>query len=175
MLTAVRDLPGCEPYSSRVELVSGEIAEDLAYYFSTSDQVPTSVGLGVLVGRDWSVECAGGFIVQLMPDCIPEVIDQIEANVATVPSVTDLLRNGATPNDLLERVLAGLDFQELEATPVEFHCGCNDTRAARAVLALGESELCDMIEKHETAEVICHFCGRKHYLSPARLEELLAK
>ena len=174
-LSAVRDLPGFEPYSSRVELVSGEIAEDLTHYFVVSDQVPTSVGLGVLVGRTWDVECAGGFIVQLMPDCIDEVAQRIESNLQGVTSVTDLLRAGATPNDLLGRVLDGLDYQELEAQKVEFHCGCNEQRAARATMALGESELRDMIAKNETAEVCCHFCGRRHYLSPERLRELLAE
>ena len=172
-LAAVRDLPGFEPYSSRVELVSGEIAEDLTHYFAVSDQVPTSVGLGVLVGRTWDVECAGGFIVQLMPDCIDEVAEQIEHNLAHVTSVTDLLRAGATPTDVLGCVLGGLDYQELEAQPVEFYCGCNEQRAARATMALGEDELRDMITKNETAEVYCHFCGRRHYLSPERLSELL--
>ena len=172
-LAAVRDLPGFEPYSSRVELVSGEIAEDLTHYFVVSDQVPTSVGLGVLVGRTWDVECAGGFIVQLMPDCIDEVAERIENNLATVTSVTDLLREGATPTDVLCRILEGLDYQELEAQPVEFYCGCNEQRAARATMALGEDELRDMIAKNETAEVCCHFCGRRHYLSPERLRELL--
>ena len=172
-LSAVRDLPGFEPYSSRVELVSGEIAEDLTNYFAVSDQVPTSVGLGVLVGRSWDVECAGGFIVQLMPDCIDEVAERIERNLASVTSVTDLLRAGATPSDVLCRVLEGLDYQELEAQPVEFFCGCDERRAARATMALGESELRDMIEKNETAEVCCHFCGRRHYLSPEQLRELL--
>ena len=172
-LAAVRDLPGFEPYSSRVELVSGEIAEDLTHYFAVSDQVPTSVGLGVLVGRTWDVECAGGFIVQLMPDCIDEVAERIENNLATVTSVTDLLRAGATPTDVLNRILEGLDYQELEAQPVEFYCGCNEQRAARATMALGEDELRDMIAKNETAEVCCHFCGRRHYLSPERLRELL--
>ena len=172
-LAAVRDLPGFEPYSSRVELVSGEIAEDLTHYFAVSDQVPTSVGLGVLVGRTWDVECAGGFIVQLMPDCIDEVAEQIERNLASVTSVTDLLRAGATPTDVLNRILEELDYQELEAQPVEFYCGCNEQRAARATMALGEDELRDMIAKNETAEVCCHFCGRRHYLSPERLRELL--
>lgn len=172
-LSAVRDLPGFEPYSSRIELVSGEIAEDLTSYFVVSDQVPTSVGLGVLVGRDWNVECAGGFIVQLMPDCVDEIAECIEYNLQSMPSVTDLLSEQVTPDGLLRSVLDGLDYQELEAMRVEFHCGCDAVRAARAALALGESELRDMIEKGETAEVRCHFCGRRHCLSPDNLRELL--
>lgn len=175
MLTVVRDLPQVEPYSSRVELVSGEIADDLTTYFAISDQIPTSVGLGVLVGRAGSVECAGGFIVQLMPDCTDQVAESIESNLATLASVTDILRGGALPSDLLTCVLEGLGYQELESTPVEFHCGCNAERAARAALALGESELLDMVEKGETAEVRCHFCGRRHYLAPDQLREMIER
>ncbi len=172
-LSAIRDLPGTEPYSSRVELVSGEIAEDLTSYFAISDQVPTSVGLGVLVGRGSDVECAGGFVVQLMPDCIDEVAEAIERNLASMTSVTDVLREGALPNELLERVLDGLGYQELESMPVEFHCGCDEERAARATMALGAEELADMVAKDETAEVFCHFCGRRHYLSPDQLKAML--
>ena len=108
-----------------------------------------------------------------MPDCIDEVVERIESNLAAVTSVTDLLREGATPTDMLCRILEGLDYQELEAQPVEFYCGCNEQRAARATMALGEDELRDMIAKNETAEVCCHFCGRRHYLSSERLRELL--
>jgi len=172
-LTAVRDLPGTEPYSSRVELVSGEIGDDLTHYFAVSDQVPTSVGLGVLVAPDGDVERAGGFIVQLMPDCIDEVAERIEQNLSGIDSVTRLLSAGASPNDLLSIVLDGLDYQELEAMPVEFYCGCDEARASRAVLALGSEDLLDMVEKGETAEVYCHFCGKRHYLPPERLHELL--
>ena len=171
-LSVIRDLPGTEPYSSRVELVSGEIAEDLTHYFAISDQVPTSVGLGVLINPDENVECAGGFIVQLMPDCLDEVAEQIEHNLAHISSVTTLMREGATPTSLLELVLEGLDYQELEAQPVEFYCGCNEERAARATAALGAEELRDMIEKGETAEVYCHFCGKRHYLPVEQLREL---
>ena len=174
-LSVVRDLPGSEPYSSRVELVSGEIAEDLTHYFATSDQVPTSVGLGVLVNPDESVDCAGGFIVQLMPDCLDEVAERIEHNLAGITSVTTLLHEGATPTDLLQRVLEGLDYQELEAQPVEFYCGCDEERAARATAALGADELRDMVQKGETAEVYCHFCGKRHYLPIERLRELLGE
>lgn len=174
-LTVVRDLPGSEPYASRVELLTGEIAEDLTGYFAISDQIATSVGLGVLVGRDENVRCAGGFIVQLMPDCPDEVAQRIEQNLAHVGSVTALIEDGATPTAMLKRVLEGLDYEELEVQPVEFHCGCNDERAARATLALGVEELRDMVAKGETAEIRCHFCGRQHYLSPEQLRELLGE
>ena len=172
-LSVVRDLPGIEPYSSTVELVSGEIGDDLTRYFAVSDQVPTSVGLGVLVDADESVRSAGGFIVQLMPGCSDDIAARVEANVAGITSVTALLEEGHTPRTLLERVLDGLGFEELEAQAVEFYCGCNEDRAARATLILGPEELRDMVAQGEPAEVYCHFCGRRHYLSVERLQELL--
>ena len=172
-LSVVFDQPGVAPYSSQVELVSGEIGEDLAYYFAVSDQVPTSVGVGVLVDVDTSVRQAGGFIIQLMPGCSDSVVDELEHNLEGVTSVTDLLEQGMSPHDMLVHLLRGLDYQELEAIPAEFHCGCDEDRAARAVLALGEDDIRDMIEKGESAEVYCHFCGRRHHLNPKELQALL--
>lgn len=172
-LSVVFDQPGVAPYSSQVELVSGEIGEDLTNYFVLSDQVPTSVGVGVLVDTDTSVCQAGGFIVQLMPGYDEWVVDQLEANLMQVTSVTDMLAQGMTPTDILFYILRDLDYQELEAIPAEFYCGCNEERAGRAVAALGERELRDMIEKGETAEVYCHFCGKRHYLSPDEIRDLV--
>lgn len=173
-LTVVRDIPGTTPYSSQTELVTGEIGDDLAAYFTLSDQIPTSVGVGVLVDTDTSIRQAGGFIVQLMPDYEYWLIDELEHNLQDVTSVTNMLEDGMTPTDILCHILRDLDYQELEVMPAEFHCGCNEERAGRAVLALGEDELRDMIAKDETAEVYCHFCGRRHHLSPAELQGLLA-
>ena len=172
-LSVIHDLPGMEPYSSEVALVSGEIGDDLTYYFAASDQVPTSLGVGVLVDTDQSIRQAGGFIVQLMPGCDDAVVDRLEANLSGVRSVTDLLEAGMKPTDFLERVLDGLAYQELDAMPVEFHCGCNRDRAARAVLALGRSELEDMISKGEPADVYCHFCGEHYRFEPDELSDLL--
>lgn len=172
-LSVVIDQPGTMPYSSQVELVSGEIGEDLTYYFAVSDQIPTSVGVGVLVNPDTSIRQAGGFIVQLMPGYLDYVVDQLEQNLAGVTSVTDLLERGMSPSDMLRYVLRDMDYEELEVMPAEFHCGCDGVRAGRAVAALGEAELIDMIEKNETAEVYCHFCGKRHYLTPDDLRKLL--
>ena len=172
-LTVVRDLPGMAPYTSQTELVSGEVGDDLAAYFTLSDQVPTSVGVGVLVAPDAHVLQAGGFIVQLMPDHEYFLIDELERNLRDVTSVTALLERGMGPSDVLRLVLAGLDYEELEVSPVEFYCGCNKERATRATLALGRAELEDMVAKGETAEVHCHFCGTTHYLSPDELRALL--
>ncbi|MBR1829808.1 MAG: Hsp33 family molecular chaperone HslO [Atopobiaceae bacterium] len=172
-LSVVIDRPGTVPYSSQVELVSGEIGEDLTYYFAVSDQIPTSVGVGVLVDTDTSIRQAGGFIVQLMPGHLDEVVDQLEANLSGLTSVTDLLEAGMAPTDMLEHILAGMDYQELEVVPAEFYCGCDDVRAGRAVAALGRETLLDMIEHEESAEVYCHFCGKRHYLEPDALRDLL--
>lgn len=123
---------------------------------------------------DLSVCCAGCFIVQAMPGYEDEVIDQLEANLKAVSSVTDLLLEGMTPTDILGRVLDGLGYQELEAIPSEFHCGCNRERASRCVLALGEAEIRDMVAKGEPAEVHCHFCGTDYRFEPNELEGLLS-
>ena len=172
-LSVVFDRPGVVPYSSQVELQTGEIGDDLTYYFSVSDQVPTSVGVGVLVAPDGNVRCAGGFILQMLPGYLDSVVDDLERNLVGVTSVTDLLEAGMAPRQMLEYLLRGMGFEELEVVPAEFYCGCNEERATRAVLALGEDELRDMIAKDETAEVYCHFCGRRHYLTPAELRALL--
>lgn len=174
-LSAVFDQPDVMPYSSQVPLASGEIAEDIAYYFATSDQVPSAVGLGVLVGADTCVRKAGGFIIQLMPDCPDEFAEQLEQNLKDVTSVTDLLRRGMSPTDLLNHILRGMEYEELDAVPVEFYCGCDEKRAKRAVAALGDSVIRDMIEKSETAEVYCHFCGQRHYIAPDALADLLGE
>jgi molecular chaperone Hsp33 len=173
-LTVIRDMPGAEPYTSQVGLVSGEIGDDLAGYFVLSDQIPTSVGVGVLVNSDTTVRQAGGFLVQLMPGYDDELIDRLEAALTGVSSVTDMLERGMGPSEILESLLGDFGYQELEVSQVEFHCGCNHERAKRAALALGEDELRDMIAKDETAEIYCHFCGKRHYLTPDELRDLLS-
>jgi len=172
-LSVVHDLPGAEPYVSQVELVSGEIGDDLTSYFLMSDQIPTSIGVGVLVDRDLSVKQAGGFILQLMPGHYEYLVDELEANLAGVSSVTGMLEEGLGPTEMLEYLLRGLDYQELDARPVSFYCGCNTERASRVMLALGEDELQDMVNLGETGEAHCHFCGRRHTFTPDELRALL--
>ena len=172
-LSVVHDLPGAEPYVSQVELVSGEIGDDLTSYFLMSDQIPTSVGVGVLVDRDLSVKQAGGFILQLMPGHYEYLVDELEANLAGVSSVTGMLEKGLGPTEMLEYLLRGLDYQELDARPVSFYCGCSTERASRVMLALGEDELQGMVNSGETGEAHCHFCGRRHTFTPDELRALL--
>ena len=173
-LTVVRDMPGIEPYVSQVELASGEIGDDLASYFLMSDQIPTSVGVGVLVGRDLDVEQAGGFVIQLMPGHFEYLVDELEANLEGVDSVTKMLGDGMTPEDVLAHLLRGMDFQPLGAMPVCFHCGCNAERASQVILTLGTEELQEMIDKGEEAEYVCNFCGKRHVMTPDQLRELLS-
>ena len=173
-LTVVRDMPGIEPYVSQVELASGEIGDDLASYFLMSDQVPTSVGVGVLVGRDLNVKQAGGFVLQLMPGHYEYLVDELEANLSGVNSVTNLMEDGMGPTEILQHLLRGMDYRELDARPVRFYCGCDTERASRVMLALGAEELQSMVDAGETGEAHCHFCGRRHLFSPEELRDLLA-
>lgn len=172
-MTVIRDQPGIEPYTSQVELISGEVGDDLTSYFVMSDQVPTTVGLGVLVDRDLSIKQAGGFIIQLMPGYDEYLIDELEANLADVKSVTAMMEEGMTPTDMLNHLLRGLDFIALETTPCRFYCGCDIPRATRVALALGPLEIQDMIEKQEPAELYCHFCGNRFEFSPDELRQML--
>ena len=172
-LTVIRDQPGTEPYSSRVELATGEIGGDLTYYFLMSDQVPTSVGVGVLVDRDTSVRQAGGFILQLMPGYENAVVDQLEANLKGVKSVTDMFEAGMTPTNVLEYLLRDMDYLELETMPAEFHCGCSEERALRAMRTLTAEDIQDMVDKGEPVETTCEFCGKTYRFDPAALKDLL--
>ena len=174
-LTVVQDMPWGEPYTSQIGLVSGEIGDDIAAYYVESEQVPTSVGVGVLVDTDLSVRQAGGFIVQLMPDCPDDVIEKLEANLAGIASVTDMLEEGATPQDMLERALDGLDFKPMETQPVAFHCNCSRERTARVLVAMGAKELQSLIDEGEPAELVCSFCNSAYTFSVDEMRELLGQ
>ena len=172
-LTVVRDQGMKEPYSSQVQLQTGEVADDLTYYFVTSEQVPSSVGLGVLVDRDQSVRQAGGFIVQLMPGAPDEVLDRLEANLGKVSSVTSLLEEGLTPEEILDRLLEGMEPEILDTRPAEFFCGCSRERVEKVLISLGKKELQEMIDDGKPAELHCHFCNRKYAFSVDELRKIL--
>lgn len=173
-LTVVRDQGLKEPYSSQVELVSGEIGEDLTNYFAVSEQVPSSVGLGVLVDRDQSVKEAGGFIVQLMPGVSDEVLTALENNLKEVHSVTQLLENGLTPEQILEKILRGLQPEILETMPAEYHCNCSRERVGKVLLSIGAKELQSLIDEGKPAELNCNFCGKSYTFSVEEMKEILA-
>lgn len=172
-LHVVKDMGLKEPYRGQIELQSGEIAEDLTYYFAASEQTPSSVGLGVLMNRENTVRQAGGFIIQLMPDTEDDIIRQLESNIRGLRPVTEMLDNGFTPEQMLETVLAGLDVEILERTPCRFFCNCDRDRIEKALISVGRKELQDMIQEDREIEVNCHFCGRHYIFTPAELKELL--
>lgn len=172
-LYVVKDMGLKEPYRGQIQLQSGEIAEDLTYYFAASEQTPSSVGLGVLMNRENTVRQAGGFIIQLMPDTEDRVIRQLESNIRGLRPVTEMLDDGFTPEQMLETVLAGLDVEMLEQTPCRFFCNCDRERIEKALISVGRKELQDMIREDKEIEVNCHFCGRSYIFTPAELEELL--
>ena len=172
-LTVIKDLGLREPYTGQVELVSGEIAEDLTYYFSSSEQVPSSVGLGVLLDRENFVRQAGGFILQLMPDTPEEVISTLEKNLSKISSVTTMLEEGKSPEDIAAIVLEGLDLQVLEKISVQLSCNCSQERVTKALISVGEAEIQDMIQEGKSIEMNCQFCGSKYTFSVEELKEIL--
>ena len=174
MLTVSRDLGLKEPYIGSTGLVSGEIAEDFAAYFTESEQVGAACGLGVLVDTDLSVLAAGGFIVQLLPGAPDALIDRLEANIKAIGTVTNVL-NGGTVEALAEGVLAGLEPRILSEVPVEYRCYCSRERVLEAVSSIGLGDLKEISKKSEDTEVSCQFCDRKYYFSPAEISQIAEK
>lgn len=173
-LTVIKDLGLREPYNSTVELVSGEIGRDFAYYFSRSEQTPSAVGLGVFVDRTGQVEAAGGYIIQVLGGLSDDDIEAIEAEVANLPHPTSMIRGGETPEDILARVF-GTGFAVLERTPVRFHCPCTRDRAERALILLGPAEIDEIIADRAHrghSDVTCEFCGANYRFTLAQLEVL---
>lgn len=158
-LTVIKDIGMKEPYSGTCELISGEIAEDITYYFASSEQTPSSVGLGVLMTKDNTVNVAGGFIVQVMPDAPEETIAEIEDKLAKIKSVTALLEQGMKPEDILELILGELGLEILDTMPVRFKCNCSKERVASALALIDKAEISSMIDDGKPIEVKCHFCN----------------
>lgn len=174
-MNVIKDLGMKEPYVGQTVLQTSEIAEDLTYYFATSEQVPSSVGLGVLVGRDYHVEQAGGFIIQLMPFAEDVVIDKLEENLKQVESVTKLLSEGYTPEQLLEKVLEGFDVEFTDKLPLSFQCDCSKSRVEKVLISVGRKELQDMISDGKPIEVNCHFCNTNYTFEIDELKEIYKK
>lgn len=175
MLRVIKDMGLKEPYVGQTLLQTGEIAEDLTFYFATSEQVPSSVGLGVLMERDNTVRQAGGFIIQLMPFAEDAVIDRLEQNLSRVTSVTAMLDAGNTPEQMLELLLEGMDCEILETRPAAFLCNCDRPRIEKVLISLGKKEIRDMIEDGQEIEVNCQFCGKHYKFSVDELKEIYQK
>lgn len=171
-LTVIRDYHMKEPYSSTIPLHSGEIADDLTYYFAQSEQTPSSVGLGVLVNSDSSIACAGGFIVQLMPFCKDEVIDKLQNNLSHFSSVTDVLKTGKSIEDLLHIVLDGFDVTITGKKDCMFYCGCEE-RKDDIMKTIGKDAIKEMIDEGKEVTSSCAFCGKTYKYSVEQLNKLL--
>ncbi len=172
-LTVIRDFGLKEPYIGKTPLVSGEIGDDLTKYFAVSEQVPSVVGLGVLVDVDYSIKAAGGFILQVMPDATDEAIDMIEKNIEGVTSVTDMIEGGFMPEDILNYLLRGFEFKINEKTDTKYHCNCSKEKVEKALIAVGKDELEAILEEDKKAQLTCQFCDKVYDFSEDDLRKLL--
>ncbi len=176
ILCVIRTQPwNKEPYRSVMRLVSGEIAEDVAHYLVSSEQIPSAVALGVFVNREGDVGAAGGFLVQMMSGADERVMRHVERTVGSLPQVTTLIREGAGPRALLDAVLAGLDVEALDAQSTRFDCPCTRERVFGAILLLGAEEIADMIARDGGAEVTCEFCAERYVIAADELRMLIAE
>ena len=175
ILNVIRDMGLKEPYVGQCELQTGEIGDDLTYYFATSEQVPSSVGVGVLMDKGNTVRQAGGFIIQLMPFTSDEVIDRLEAKLSEVKSVTTMLDGGMTPEQILEELLGEFGLEINDTLPTQYHCNCSRERIEKALISIGKKDLQEMINDGEPIEVGCQFCDKKYQVTVDELKGLLAR
>ena len=175
ILNVIKDMGLKEPYNGTVELKTGEIGDDLTYYFATSEQVPSAVGLGVLMNKDNTVKQAGGFIIQLMPFIDEKVVDKLEEKLATVKSVTAMLDNGYTPEMILEELLGEFGLEITDTMPTKFTCNCDKKRVEKALIGVGRKNLNEMVQDGKTIEVNCHFCNAKYEFTVEELKELIKR
>lgn len=175
VLSVIKDMGLKEPYVGQTQLISGEIADDLTYYFANSEQVPSSVALGVLMNKENTVRCAGGFIIQLMPFTDEKVIDKLEEKINNIRPMTSMLDDGMTPEDIVVEVLGefGVDFHEKFGT--EFRCDCSKEKISKAIISVGKKDIKEMIEDNEPISVHCHFCNKDYSFSVDELKDMLAK
>jgi len=174
LLTVRYDLGLKEPYSGQVEIQTGEVAEDLAYYFTVSEQLPSAVGLGVMVDTDSSVKHAGGFIVQLLPDAPEDVIELLEKKLANLEPVTTMMEQGMTPEEMLLHIFEGVDIEFTERHDVKFYCDCSKEKVKRALAAISDKDLQDIVNDDEDIEVKCFFCNTAYKFSIADIKDILS-
>lgn len=175
VLSVIKDIGLKEPYVGQTILVTSEIAEDLTYYFANSEQVPSSVALGVLMNKDNTVRQAGGFIIQLLPGASDEIIDKLEQRLGEITSITSLLDAGKTPEEILDYLLGDFGLEILDKIPTRFHCDCEKSRVEKALISVGRRELQEMIDDGKEIEVSCHFCGKLYTFTVDELKEMLEK
>jgi len=173
VLSVIKDMGLKEPYVGQINLVSGEIAEDLTYYYATSEQVPTSIALGVLMNKNNTVRQAGGFIIQMMPFADEEVVNKLESKINEINSITSLLDADMTPEMILEYVLGEFGLEIMDQIPTKFYCNCSKERVEKAVISIGKKDIAEMIEDQEPIEVNCHFCSKHYCFSVEELKKIL--
>lgn len=173
MLTTIMDLGLKEPYVGQANLISGEIAEDLANFYLLSEQQPSAVSLGVLVNRDRTVLASGGYIIQLLPDILDEDITKIENALATVEPVSTLIAKGMTPEEIMYEILKDFDMQVLEKVDLKFECDCSREKIENVIISLGKNEINDIIEEDGQAEVVCQYCNKKYQFNKEDLNKIL--
>lgn len=174
-LTVIRDMKMKSPQIGRTELVSGEIAEDLANYFMTSEQIPSVVALGVLIDRDYTVKAAGGYIIQLMPGTSEEDISMLENNIAKIDTVTNLIAGGNTIENIVEKACDGFEISVTEERVPQYKCNCNENRIEKTLISIGREELEDIVKNEGSTSLTCCFCNKKYDFSKEKLEELLKR
>lgn len=172
VLHVIKDIGLKEPYVGETILVTSEVAEDITYYFATSEQTPSSVGLGVLMNHDNTVRCAGGIIIQLLPGATDEMIEKLEQRIGALTSITALLDQGMTPEQMLEQLLGDMGLEITDRMPVQFQCNCSKHRVAKALVSIGKQELQSLIEEGKSIEVNCHFCNTNYEFTVEELQEL---
>ena len=175
VLSVIKDMGLKEPYVGQTILQTSEIAEDLTYYFATSEQVPSSVGLGVLMEKDNTVKQAGGFIIQVMPFVEDAVLDKLEENIKKIDSVTAMLDKGYTPEQILETVLEGMDVEFTDTVPTRFYCNCTKERVEKAIVSIGKKDIQEMIDDGKEIEVNCHFCNTSYKFTVDELKEIIKR
>lgn len=172
-MNVIKDMGLKEPYLGQAVLQTGEIAEDLTFYYATSEQIPSSVGLGVLMEKDNTVKQAGGFIIQLLPFASEETITKLEENLKSLDTVTNMLEKGLTPEEILGEVLKGLDIVFTDKIDTKFQCDCSKEKVTKAIMTVGKEELEDMIADGENVEGKCHFCNTGYVYTPDDLKGIL--
>ena len=172
-LYVIKDIGMKEPYIGQIPIVSGEIAEDVTNYFATSEQTPSVCALGVLVNKDLSVKKAGGYIIQLLPGCDEEIISKIEENISSIESVTTMLDNGLTPDDIAIKAMAGIEIDKLDESNMCYKCNCSRERVENALISTGLASLEEMASSQEDTKVDCHFCNKSYVFTPGDIKELI--
>lgn len=172
VLSVIRDIGLKEPYVGQTILVGGEIAEDLTYYYATSEQTPSSVALGVLMNKDNTVKQAGGFIIQLLPGASDDMVDRLEKKLGEISSITSLLDQGDTPEMILRHILGEFGLEMMEQSPARFYCNCDKDRVEKALVSIGKKDLQEMIDDGKSIEVNCHFCNKNYEFTVEDLKEL---